>query len=149
MLLVIQVKDGVPIEHPISIDNLKLFDPSFDINKLPEGLEIFERIDPPPKSRFQYYVARPYKKVNGVWTDDWEIVDIPDEEKKAIIKKEQENFIYKDTWKWDEETLNWIPPVPFPTDENKHYKWNNEKIQWDEISSEEYQNLIEMINKES
>lgn len=145
MLLIIQVKDGVPVDHPITIENIKLFNPNFDINNLPEGLELFERVDPPHKGRFQYYVANPYKKVDGVWTDDWQVVDIPEEEKKAIIKKDQENFPYKDTWKWDDETLNWIPPVPFPTGENKHFKWDNDNIKWVEISEEEYKKMTELV----
>lgn len=36
------------------------------------------------------------------------------------------------SWTLDEETCNWIPPVPFPND-GKIYKWNEENLSWIEV----------------
>ena len=37
-----------------------------------------------------------------------------------------------ESWTLDEETCNWIPPIPFPTD-GKLYQWNEENKLWDEV----------------
>jgi len=34
-----------------------------------------------------------------------------------------------DSWVLDEETCNWFPPVPYPTDGGK-YQWNESGISW-------------------
>lgn len=33
------------------------------------------------------------------------------------------------SWLLDEETCKWIPPFPYPEDENK-YKWDEDSISW-------------------
>jgi len=36
------------------------------------------------------------------------------------------------SWVLDEDTCQWEPPVPYPTDDN-FYRWNEETISWDLI----------------
>ena len=36
------------------------------------------------------------------------------------------------SWLLDENTCNWIPPIPYPND-GKRYKWNEEIVNWEEI----------------
>jgi hypothetical protein len=37
-----------------------------------------------------------------------------------------------DSWLLDEDTCNWNPPVPYPTD-GEMYTWNEEELKWKEI----------------
>lgn len=127
--LYIKVIDGKCVDHPITEWNLKMFFPDLSQSNIPEGFEKFRRTDPPETNRFQYYEALPYKKIRGVWTDNWKVVDISEEEKQEIIKKEKELFLFKDTWIWNEATFQWEPPIPYPND-GIDYFWNNDKKEW-------------------
>lgn len=38
------------------------------------------------------------------------------------------------SWSLDEETCTWNPPVPYPTDTTKKYRWNESIITWEEVT---------------
>lgn len=133
----IQIKDGNAYEHPIADWNLKMFYPDLDPLNPPEGFEKFNRTTPPEEiGKFQKVIAKEYIKLNGVWSDNWEIVDMTEQEKQEKIKFIKENFLFKETWKFDEENYEWIPPIPYPND-GKLYDWDNQSLKWIEIGSME------------
>jgi hypothetical protein len=39
-----------------------------------------------------------------------------------------------DSWLLDEDTCQWNPPTPYPTD-GKHYVWDEEQLNWKEIEN--------------
>jgi hypothetical protein len=39
------------------------------------------------------------------------------------------------SWKLDEETCTWIPPIPYPTDEKMYY-WDEDILSWVEFEEE-------------
>jgi hypothetical protein len=39
------------------------------------------------------------------------------------------------SWVLDEETCNWNPPIPYPTDD-KRYIWNEDNQNWEEVISD-------------
>jgi len=36
-----------------------------------------------------------------------------------------------ESWTLNEDTCDWEPPTPNPTDEDNYYNWNEETTQWD------------------
>lgn len=43
-----------------------------------------------------------------------------------------------ESWLLDDETCQWAPPVPYPTD-GKPYRWDEENVSWSEIEIKERQ----------
>ena len=39
-----------------------------------------------------------------------------------------------DSWELDEETCNWVAPIPYPTGD-KRYTWNEEELEWTEVEN--------------
>jgi len=79
-----------------------------------------------------------YQFVDGVWTDVWQTREMTPEEKleKQNIAKEiwnarpnRENFL---AWTFDEDTCEFVPPVPKPID-GKQYYWDGPSNSWKEI----------------
>jgi hypothetical protein len=54
-----------------------------------------------------------------------------DESRDAFIPEP----VYKN-WVLDEETCNWVAPIPYPNDD-KAYIWNDNKIEWEEVNQQE------------
>ena len=38
------------------------------------------------------------------------------------------------SWSLNEETCNWVSPVPYPTGTNKKYKWDESIVNWAEVT---------------
>jgi len=38
------------------------------------------------------------------------------------------------SWILNEETCNWVAPVPYPTGTNKRYKWDESIVNWVEVT---------------
>jgi hypothetical protein len=51
-----------------------------------------------------------------------------DEERDAFIATKP-----VESWVLNEETCQWEPPIPYPTD-NKTYFWNEEILNWEEVA---------------
>ena len=119
MNLYIEIEGGVPKNHPAFEANLiEAF------GEIPPNWEPFVRVERPKLSRYQTLTSEQssYQKVNGVWTDVWDVYEMTAEERAA--KQQQvkadwasipnnENFA---TWVFDEATCTYQPPVPRPTD---------------------------------
>lgn len=118
MNLYIRVKDGIPVDHPAFEDNLLNA-----FNEIPNNWEPFLRIDTPILDVYELLISDlpSYEKINGVWTDVWDVRPMTDAEKvakqqatiNAFNSREQaENW---SAWTLDEETCTMVPPIPRPT----------------------------------
>jgi hypothetical protein len=132
MELFIQIKDGQPFEHPIFINNFCLAFPNVDVNNLPPQFARFKRVPCPSLVYATLNAPHPtYEWVEGVVQDVWDVVPMTAEEiesKQNTIKQiwAVNGFA---SWKFDEETCSYKPPVPRPADENIYY-WSEEVRSW-------------------
>lgn len=85
MDLFIQIRNGMPYEHPIMGDNFREAFPDIDPNNLPPEFARFERLECP-------YAAGPYEVdvvsyqwVDGIVKDVWSVRSMTEEE-KAVRK---------------------------------------------------------------
>lgn len=90
MKLFIQIKDGLPFEHPIILENFIQAFPDIDVNNLPSNFAYFEKVDAPvPESEYQKVVLN-YAWSGEIVKEAWEIVDMTDEERNEVDKKKAE-----------------------------------------------------------
>lgn len=124
-------KNGEAISHPIHEQNIKMFitDFDWDKNKLPEGLEKFEIIDPPKVGYFEHFKCEGYeKRADGVWVDKFEVIPFTEEEKQEKMQHELDHFNLKG-WVFDEERFMVRPPH-LPPDDGLTYSWENSREDW-------------------
>jgi hypothetical protein len=133
MKLYIQTQNGQPINHPAFEDNLlQAFNP------IPQNWEPFVRVERPIPAIYQILDNQEaiYAKVNGVWTDVWNIREMTTQEKlnKQQAAKDawsalpnRDNF---SAWVFDEATCAYQPPTPRPADLNKIYFWQGTTSSW-------------------
>ena len=140
MNLYIRVEDGQPVEHPATEENL--------LQAFPDGIplnwEPFVRVVPPVLSDYEIFDDPhvTYEKVDGVWTDVHQVVQVSEEEKIAIVqaKKQREIETYKlaweklpqrdnfSAWVFNEKTMKYEPPIPRPTD--REVIWHGASNGW-------------------
>lgn len=106
---------GNPINHPFFEENLiQAF------GKVPEGWEVFIRTEPPSASIYQIIEIGAYQKIDGVWTDNWVLRDMTEDEKSAKKQFFKDKFnalpnIFNfSAWTLDEATCTMQPPIPRP-----------------------------------
>ena len=127
MNLYIKVENGQTIEHPTFEENLiEVF------GEVSSQWEPFVRVEPPVLGEYEVF-ADPrviYQKIDGVWTDVYQVIQMTAEEKvaKEQANKQLEIDLYKKSWAalpqrdnfsawtFNEETIKYEPPVPRPTD---------------------------------
>ena len=131
MNLYIQIENGQPVNHPAFEDNLiEAF------GSVPDHWELFVRIERPIPSVYQFFNSEEptYQKVDGVWTDVWDIQNMTAEEKSAkqqtiknlwAAQNQADNW---SAWVFDEETCAYQPPIPRPTD--KVVIWSGANNGW-------------------
>lgn len=88
MNLYIQIKDGVPHEHPILEDNFMQAFPDVDVNNLPANFAKFVRVKCPKNAREFEVDERTYQWVDGVVTDVWSVrpmTEVEREERKSVL----------------------------------------------------------------
>lgn len=135
MELYIQVENGNTVNHPALRDNLLQA-----FGTIPDNWQPFVRVNSPKLEIYQVLAnTEPtYQFVDGVWTDVWQIREMTDEEKlqkqnevKEIwnARPNRENF---SAWTFDEDTCEFVPPIPKPTD-GKQYYWDGTSNSWKEI----------------
>lgn len=127
--LFIQVVDGKPVNHPATEENLRMFIDNFDPENPPATFEKFVRRQPEEAPKWKVVDRLPYAKVNGVWTDVFGIRDMMPQEKQEYVAALRRGFQFADTWSWDDDKGEWVPPVPYPTD-GKFYLWANRQMRW-------------------
>jgi hypothetical protein len=135
MNLYIQIENGQPINHPAFEENLiQAF------GAVPDNWEKFIRLEPPALGSNQVF-DNPrviYEKVNGTWTDVYQIRDMTLKELEE--KKLKEIEYYKglwnslpqrdnfSSWVFNEETIKYEPPIPRPTD--REVIWHGASNSW-------------------
>jgi hypothetical protein len=132
MNLYIQIENGQPINHPAFEDNLiQAF------GAVPENWEKFVRLERPTLEQTQEFCDPyvKYEKIDGVWTDVFQIKELTDEE--ARLKKideyklewnalpQRDNF---SAWVLNEETIQYEPPIPRPAD--RKVIWHGASNSW-------------------
>jgi hypothetical protein len=137
MELYIQIRDGVPFEHPIQGDNFRQAFPEIDVNNLPSSFAKFERVEKPEIGLYQVYEGATYEFVDGVCRDVHQVRNLTEEE-KVVLQNDLKTNWDADTgfysWTLDIETGGFIPPTPRPEDE-KTYMWDEATLSWIEVSN--------------
>ena len=161
MNLYIEVKNHQPINHPAFEDNLiQAF------GEIPNNWEPFIRVERPLPGVYDILESNTptYEKINGVWTDVWQLRAMTQEEiaakqqsvcDKWAAQRQAENW---SAWTLDEPTCTMVPPIPRPVpipgahtfwcgaennwkqaplkpDDGKQYQFDFFGWQWEEISS--------------
>lgn len=126
--LFIQIKDGQAFEHPITEENLKAVFKDFDPNNPSENYARFVRKEPPVPGIFQHVQTKYVKNPDGIWQDEYTLVEMTEEEKNEKRKLVKEGFPYQ-SWNMDPDTLEFSPPVPPPSTTEQWY-WDEEKKTW-------------------
>lgn len=132
MELYIQIKNGVPYEHPILGDNFRQVFPDIDVNNLPPEFARFERIEKPSTTVYQIYEGVTYEWVGDMVKDVHHVREMTIEEKTAKQDEVKNAWAQNNgyaSWIFDEETCSFKPPIPYPTDGNG-YIWNEETTSW-------------------
>jgi hypothetical protein len=117
MNLYIQVENGQAVNHPAYESNLLQA-----FGSIPNGWEPFTRVEAPVLGVYEVleFDVPIYIKIDGVWTDLWNVRDMTAEEitakQQATIeafnsRKQAENWV---AWTLDEETCTMMPPIPRP-----------------------------------
>jgi hypothetical protein len=87
MECIIKIVDGVPVDHPILLDNFVSAYPDIDLNNLPAPWAKFERLEEPEEilpgetpyhKREQTYT---FDESINKWKDTWNVVEMNAEEK--------------------------------------------------------------------
>lgn len=132
MELYIQIKNGVPYEHPILGDNFRQAFPDIDANNLPPEFARFERVERPTITVYQMYEGVTYEWVGDMVKDVHHVREMTIEEKTAKQNAVKDAWTQNNgyaSWVFDEENCYFNPPVPYPTDGNR-YSWNEETTSW-------------------
>lgn len=128
MKMVIQIKEGLPFEHPILEENFLVAFPHLDINSLPPEFAVFERV-PCPNTAGVYEVHEvSYQWVDGVVKDVWVTRPMTTEEKQLKIAQALETRPFP-SWVFDESACRWSSPTPCPVD-GKRYRWDEPTMSW-------------------
>ena len=83
MELFIQIRDGMPYEHPIMGDNFRQAFPHIDPNNLPPEFARFERVPMPVIGDFEVYEGTIYEWFDGIVKDVHHVRPMTDEERSA------------------------------------------------------------------
>lgn len=131
MELFIQIRNGQPVEHPISGDNFQQAFPNIDTNNLPESFARFVRVETPIVGVYEVHEGVTYEWQEGLVTDVHHIRSMTAEEMTA-----KQNAVKADwavsgfaSWVFDEATCGFKSPVAYPTD-GKAYNWDEASTSW-------------------
>jgi hypothetical protein len=140
MKLYIQVENGQPVEHPATEENLLQAFP----DGIPSNWEPFVRVLPPSLNEHEMFDDPHviYEKIDGVWTDVHQVIQVSEEERIAIAqaKKQREIDFAKaawaalrqrdnfSAWVFNEDTMKYEPPIPRPTD--REVIWSGANNGW-------------------
>lgn len=106
MELYIQIKDGMPYQHPILGDNFREAFPDIDVSNLPPEFARFERIAC-PQSAIMFQVDEvSYQWVDGIVKDVWVVRDMTEQEREQKLQKIAESLLtsverYKVISQWE------------------------------------------------
>jgi hypothetical protein len=139
--LYIEVVDGKIINHPIFESNLIQAFPDIALNDQDKYIP-FQRVPQPETGIFEINEGLIYEFDGpNLVKDVWKIRPMTDEEKQAAIDQARANQPYP-SWTFDENTLIWSAPVPYPgvipkADDDvtnlKRYVWDEDILNWKEF----------------
>lgn len=137
MELYIQIRNGIPFEHPIFGDNFKQAFPHIDCDNLPAEFARFERVPAPSVGVYEVNDGVTYEWENGVVKDVWHIRSMTADEKMAKQEKVKEIWatVGFASWSFNEVTCRFDPPILMPND-GKMYDWNEDNQNWVEINND-------------
>lgn len=132
MNLYIRIENGIPVDHPITEENLHLAYPGIDLNNNANFAK-FQRNDMPMCNIYERVGECTYEVIDGVVHDVWKVEKLS----KAEIKKLQDdakarwktNPLAFKSWKFNTATCSYEPPVKYPTD-GTHYEWDETIVNW-------------------
>lgn len=131
MTLYIQIENGQPVNHPAFEENLLQA-----FGAVPENWELFVRVEQPIPALYEVLVSDvpSYQKVDGVWTDVWEMRAMTSEEvaaKQQAVKDAWATREYAENWSawtFDEATCTFVAPTSRP--EGQNYRWCGADNDW-------------------
>lgn len=135
MNLYIETENGQTKNHPAFEDNL------LDaFGSIPAHWEPFVRVLRPTLSTYQILQNEnpTYEKVDGVWTDVWNVRNMTLEEMTAKQQASKDAWATQDQaenysgWLFVEATCRYAPPIPYPND-GKEYFWQGTTSSWIEM----------------
>lgn len=88
--LYIQIKDGLPYEHPILAENMKMAFPDVDLDNLPETFAKFIRTEKPIPSTYEVYEGSTYELQDGIVNEIHHIRQMNDQERLEKTQKVRE-----------------------------------------------------------
>ena len=136
--LYIEVVDGKIINHPIFESNLIEVFPNIALDDHDKYIP-FKRVPQPTVGIFEVNEGVVYEFDGpNLVKDVWKIRAMTSAEKKAKIEQARAMKPYS-SWTFDETTLMWSPPTPYPANaqaEKKVYRWNESSLSWEEITQE-------------
>jgi len=126
--LYIKIKDGEPYQYPILESNLIACRPGIDLENLPEDYAVFERADPPTIGPYQELLETVYIWKDDIVTERHVLRDFNDDERQIKIWTVKNDWATKGpgypSWTFDESLCTYVPPVPYPPEEYKPYRWD-------------------------
>lgn len=87
MKLFIQIRNGLPYDHPIMEENFIAAFPNINIDSLPPEFARFERVEIPVVGEYEVYEGTTYEWVDGIVKDVHCIRSMTDEERTAYDDK--------------------------------------------------------------
>ena len=128
-VLVIEVVDGQPINHPLTYSNFLLLYPECPRQDIPSndileqyGYQTFIRTSAPILGTFDHpYTSGPYVFENGTWVDSWIPVPFSPEEVQARIDKEWKTFRIKRNFYLTRS--DWVFVVDSPVADEEKQQW--------------------------
>jgi hypothetical protein len=134
MELYIQIRNGVPYEHPIVEDNFLQAFPNIDLNNLPPEFARFTRIsESSARSELEPSVFQELEHSyvldtdNITWKDGWQVRDMTADERAQRIAAALLSSPYP-SWLFNEEICKWEPPTPMP--ETGVWEWDETTTSW-------------------
>jgi hypothetical protein len=132
MDLFIRIENGSPVDHPITLENLQLVYPDFDPVNPPENFMPFVKLGVPSCGHFEKYEGVTYVMESNYVTEIHHVRPMNEEEKNDYINAIKIKFLENggdEDWLFDENTISFVPPIPYPTDGQK-YLWEKDSNTW-------------------
>lgn len=131
MNLYIQVKDGLPFEHPVLESNLRQTYPLASYKNIPEGFAKFTRILKPKVGPYEMCKSGPYIwcEEGQCFKDNWTVRPMTHTEKVNKIRSVWLSKGGYDSWIVNEDTYEMEAPTAKP-DDGQEYEWDEETLSW-------------------
>jgi hypothetical protein len=127
-MLFIKVENNNTVNHPVTIENLMLIYPNFDVNNPPDGYLPFNRASIPTQTS-PYIIHEPnYSISNNIVNEIYIARMMTNAEKQELFSRMEEIKPYP-SWTLNEEKCLWEPPISYPSDRNK-YVWSEDSLSW-------------------